>query len=81
MKKRDMLLGGPGLDGYTFRAEAYCRQCGQALIEALPRDDYCDTESLDSEVVPVPIFFGEADTAQHCGDCGEYLYGETEGSV
>lgn len=78
VSKRDMLLSGPGLDGYAYLAAVYCVPCGHALIEALPRDHYSDAEAHDSECVPVPIFFGEADSAQHCDDCGEYLYGGTD---
>jgi len=34
------------------------------------------TTFCDSEEVPQPIFFGESDSAEHCGECGEHLYGE-----
>jgi hypothetical protein len=76
MNKRDMLLGGPGLDGYAYCADVYCVPCGQRMIEALPREKYGELEARDSDTVPQPIFFGEADTAQHCGECGEYMYGQ-----
>ena len=76
MNKRQMLLGGPGLDGYAYNADTYCVPCGQRIIENLPREDYGDLDACDSEQVPQPIFFGEADSAQHCDTCGEYLYGE-----
>ena len=33
MTKRDMLLGGPGLDGYAFQADVYCVPCGQQLAQ------------------------------------------------
>jgi hypothetical protein len=75
MNKHDMLLGGPGLDGYAYCADVYCILCGHALIRALPREQYDDLDARDSEQVPQPIFFGESDTVQHCGECGEYLYG------
>jgi len=78
MNKREMLLGGPGLDGYAYCADVYCVACGQSIIEALPREEYDEVESRDSETVPQPILFGEADTAQHCGECGAYLYGPQE---
>ena len=80
LTKRDLLLGGPGLDGYAFNAAVYCVPCGQALIRALPCGAYDSLDARDSEVVPVPIFFGESDCAEHCDDCGEYLYGDTERS-
>jgi hypothetical protein len=75
MTKTDMMLGGPGLDGYTYCADVYCVPCAHEIIRTLPREVYSDLEARDSDAVPCPIFFGEADTAQHCGDCGEYLYG------
>jgi hypothetical protein len=75
MSKREMLLGGPGLDGYAFCADVYCVDCGQDLIRKLPREDYDELDANDSDTVPCPVFFGESDTAQHCANCGEYLYG------
>lgn len=80
MRKADMLLGGPGLDGYAFSADVYCVECGRAIIRDLPDRDYDDLEVGDTEIVPVPIFFGESDSVQHCADCGEYLYGPEERS-
>lgn len=75
MDKREALLGGPGLDGYAYQADCYCVACGQELIRTLPQDLFADSRGRDSDCVPQPIFFGEADTAQHCGECGEYMYG------
>ena len=76
--------GGPGLDGYAFRADVYCIDCGEKIIEEIadeiaPKLTGTDDPMFsDSETCPQPIFFGESDYAQHCGDCGEYLYGENE---
>ncbi len=76
--------GGPGLDGYAYNADVYCESCAEDLMRELaPKvaptlDSTDDPEFRDSETWPQPIFFGEADTKQHCGDCGEYLYGEDE---
>jgi len=85
---REATLGGPGLDGYAYQADVYCVDCGRAIIEEIasaivPRLRSLDDFFRDSELVPQPIFFGESDTAEHCGDCGEYLYGpkEEEGEV
>ena len=77
MKKRDMLLGGPGLDGYAYRADAYCVSCGQAIIEA-GQEEVPAPFDRDSDTTPQPIFFGESDCTQHCSECGEYLYGPEE---
>ena len=74
MTKKDMLLGGPGLDGYAFNADVYCVDCSKEIINELPDIEYDDLDFEDSEKVPQPIFFGESDCAQHCGNCGEYLY-------
>jgi hypothetical protein len=76
MTKAEMLLGGPGLDGYVFHGDLYCEACGQRFIEALPHAQYHEHDAQDSDIVPQPIFFGESDIAQCCNDCGEYLYGD-----
>lgn len=74
----DCLKGGPGLDGYSYNADVYCTDCGAYLVgdvfDKLGRQ-VSESEFSDGDVVPQPIFFGDADTAQHCADCGEYLYG------
>lgn len=75
---KDALMGGPGLCGYAFNAGVYCVDCGREIIRALPKQTWDFVEFRDSETVPQPIFFGESDIAQHCGDCGEYLYGPDE---
>jgi hypothetical protein len=79
---RDALLGGPGLDGYAFNADTYCVPCGQAIAREV-FDKYAGGQVdwltfTDSEQIPQPIFFAESDSAQHCGECGEYLYGGSE---
>jgi hypothetical protein len=76
MDKQDMLLGGPGLDGYAYKAACYCVPCGRAAILALPQEEYDDVLARDSDTVPQPIFFGESDGPVHCDECGEHLYGE-----
>ena len=83
MTLTDALMGGPGLDGYAYQADVYCVSCGRAIIRAVYESwPHCAMDSLDfqdSETIPQPIFFGESpDYPQHCGDCGEYLYGEDE---
>ena len=75
MHKRQMLLGGPGLDGYAYQATVYCVPCGQRIIDNLPRDSYDELDSCDSDTVPQPIFFGEHEEAQYCDQCEAYLYG------
>lgn len=76
----DALLGGPGLDGYAYRAAVYCVPCGQRIarevFQTAPRVDWATFN--DSEQVPQPIFFGESDCAEHCDECGAYLYGPEE---
>jgi hypothetical protein len=74
----DFLLGGPGHDGYAYCADVYCVDCGKAIIEDLYSTNYDALESSDTNDSPQPIFFGESDCAEHCADCGEYLYGEQE---
>ena len=53
-------------------------ECGQEHIRKAPQEYFADSRALDTDHVPQPIFFGEADTAQHCADCGEYMYGPEE---
>lgn len=78
--------GGPGLDGYAYNADVYCCGCARKIGEQIapsiaPRIlDTSDPLFRDSETCPQPIFFGESDNAQVCGECGEYLYGDPEGS-
>lgn len=78
---KDALMGGPGLNGYTYRADTYCVPCGREIICSLfapPRvinGEISDLAFTDSDALPQPIFFGESDFAQHCGSCGIYLYG------
>lgn len=75
------MLGGPGLNGYAYNATVYCEACAEDLMRRLaptvaPKiDSTDDPEFQDSETWPQPIFFGESDSAQHCDDCNEYLYG------
>lgn len=78
LTKEDLKKGGPGLDGYAYQADVYCVSCAEVMIDALPKSEFTDLEAGDTEEVPVPIFFGEGDTAQHCAECGEYLYGPGE---
>jgi len=76
--------GGPGLCGYTYDADMFCVHCAEdimrqlapALAPTLRSTD--DPEFRDSDIWPQPIFFGESDVEEHCGDCGEYLYGDNE---
>lgn len=77
---RDALMGGPGLDGYAYQADVYCIGDGRAIIRRI----FAQTPEVDgltfrdSEEIPQPIFFGESDCAEHCAECGGYLYGEQE---
>ena len=73
-------LGGPGHDGYAYRADVYCVDCGRAIVERIapevaPLVHRDDLLWRDSETLPQPIFFGESDVREHCADCGKYLYG------
>jgi len=77
MNRREMKLGGPGLDGYAYCADVYCVACAHAIIDAGP-EEVPDPFDKDSDTPPQPIFFGESDNPQYCGDCGEHLYGGDE---
>lgn len=77
-------LGGPGLDGYMFRGDTYCESCAGSIIHRIapilaPRiQDVASPEFHDSDCVPQPIFFGEAEYPVTCCTCGAYLYGKKE---
>jgi len=72
--KSELLLGGPGLDGYVYQGEIYCPDCGSEIIAQGP-NVIPDADMYDSDITPQPIFFGESDSPQYCSQCGEYLYG------
>lgn len=84
MTKQDFIhqatLGGPGLDGYSYRADVWCIDCGETIIKEIadkvaPKiEDTSDPLFSDSETLPQPIFFGEADDKQYCSSCGQFLY-------
>jgi hypothetical protein len=77
MTRDELLAGGPGHDGYAYCGDVYCVDCGQEIILGLP-DQIPYAQATDSNHVPQPIFFGESDVAEHCANCGEYLYGGDE---
>ena len=71
--RHDLFKGGPGLQGYAYRADIYCEDCiKEVFTDEGPWDE---SEFMDSTIVPQPIFFGEHEEPQHCAQCGEYLYG------
>jgi hypothetical protein len=78
MTKGEMLMGGPGLDGYAYQADTYCVDCGREIIRNLDLSTIPEYLHVDTDHVPQPIFFGESDYATHCAECGEYLYGPQE---
>ena len=66
------------MNGYAYNADVYCTACGRTIIREKwkgRKSEVDDLDAHDSEQWPQPIFFGESDSPQHCGDCGEYLYG------
>ncbi len=75
---KEAITKGPGLDGYAYRADVYCVECGEKIIRGLVEScgDEIPILSPDSEDIPQPIFFGEADTRQYCKECETYLYGD-----
>ena len=75
----DLGLSGQGHDGYVYQADVYCVECGGDILADLADKGMLPAtwdEANDTEKCPVPIFFGDSpDCAQHCANCGEYLYG------
>lgn len=61
------------METYIYCADIYCEDCGQAIKSDLsikgPLPDV-----LDSDCYPQgPYEASEADSPQHCADCGEFL--------
>ena len=73
--KDELKLGGPGLRGYAYQADVYCVGCAHAIIDDMPWKRLSTLDTGNTECVPVPMFFPESDCAEHCAQCGEYLYG------
>jgi hypothetical protein len=72
---------GIGFRAYAYCADLYCKECAESIIDAIvdayPAYALTDASEIpcDSNEIPQPIFFSESDYAEHCADCGEYLYG------
>lgn len=75
MTLREALLSGPGLDGYAWDSDTFCVPCGRTIIVESFQED---GENVQDRLLPYPIFFGEHEIAQHCANCGAYLYGSEE---
>ena len=82
--RRELKLGGPGLDSYAYCADLLCVDCAHEEIDRLldAAEQSLDLSELDcdprdTEECPAPSFFSEANPgeAAHCGQCGELLYG------
>lgn len=64
---------------YIYQAELFCRDCGEHLREAVQVPagaDLADESTFDSNDYPKGPYSdggGEADSPQHCGDCGVHL--------
>jgi hypothetical protein len=52
MRLHEMLLGGPGLDGYTFNADVYCVDCSKGLIENLFAVHLGDSLYMENPTAP-----------------------------
>jgi len=78
---RECLIGGPGLNGYVYQGSHFCADCASDIAHEIPNEVVAKIESVedcafqDSETVPQPIFFGEADLPIRCETCDEFLYG------
>jgi hypothetical protein len=58
----------------------HCDNCGAQILQDMadrhqipPEGDW---RRNDSDHIPQPAWFAGADHPQHCGTCGEYMYGE-----
>lgn len=61
-------------NAYIFRAALYCEACGELKAELFRADNTEDTgDSDDFPQGPFPSGGGEADSPQHCDQCGLFL--------
>jgi hypothetical protein len=68
------VIGSISMDAYIYRAALYCESCMMKLeIERYPEDDWRWQDSEHSPQGPYADGGGEADTPQHCDDCGLFL--------
>ena len=67
------------MDAYIFQSDILCKDCGENIKKVLPPPSnyiFDDESSYDSDQWPKGPFGnggGEADTPQHCGNCGLFL--------
>ena len=69
------------MDCYMYSAALYCARCGEGMraqlkAAGLAPGDPDDEGSYDSDAYPKGPFAdggGEADSPQHCDECGEFL--------
>jgi len=64
---------------YVYRADLYCRDCGQELCDSILKPVYADLEdeaTWDSDDYPKGPYSnggGESEYPQHCAGCGVSL--------
>lgn len=62
------------MNAYIYQSALLCDGCGRETIRTLANARYPDTgDSDDFPQGPYPDGGGEADTPQHCDQCGEFL--------
>ena len=62
------------MDAYIYQADIYCADCGEGLksdLSTTPEDRRDDSETYPQG--PYADGGGEADSPQHCADCGAFL--------
>ena len=70
------------MDVYIYCADIYCEDCGEAAKRLILRTAKAPADTGDSDDYPQGPYSdggGEADTPQHCGDCGVFLGNELTG--
>lgn len=69
------------MEVYVYQAELFCRECGEHLLTSIVPPEGVDKNNRDESLYdssdypkgPYADGGGEADSPQHCGDCGEFL--------
>jgi hypothetical protein len=74
------------VDVYIYAADIYCKSCGEQIRREIEQESDSSQQLLetgtDSEGYPQGPYQdggGEADSPQHCGSCGTFLYNPLTG--
>ncbi len=61
------------MDTYIYCADLYCASCAERIMADIPKPEGEPVGSDDYPCGPYSDGGGEADSVQHCAECGELL--------